>query len=101
MTVNKIISAEASDIKSVWLVCKECGTVQGYTPSKWNGGLPYECPNCPAARNWHDSEAKDYIKSLLDSLKDLAKLNTLPFEIRLQLECSDNETAPSKSSNSK
>jgi hypothetical protein len=84
MTLERILTAEAQDVKAVVLVCKACGTIQGYDPIKWNGSLAYGCPNCPGARQWKEGPAYPSVESLLTSLRKIGETETLPFEIRLQ-----------------
>ena len=86
MTLERTATAEAQDVKAVWLVCKECGTVQGYNPATWKGSLIRCCGNCPSARQWHESVGRQQVEALLTALQELSKQTDLPFEIRLQFD---------------
>jgi len=85
MTLERMLTAEARDVKAVLLVCK-CGSIQGYDPATWNGSIAYGCPNCPGARQWPAEVARKHVESLLTALRDLAQAEELPFEIRLQFD---------------
>jgi len=87
MTLEKVFTAEAKDIRSVQLVCKSCGSLQGYKPLTWKGSLIYSCSNCSSANKWPESSNRRQVESLIASLQKLSEdSDDLPFEIRLQFE---------------
>lgn len=87
MTIEKRITAEVGDVRSVIIVCKECGFSQGFSPKKWNGSLPYSCPNCPDSRKWPETGARQLVETLGSTLGKLADMEKgSPFKIQLQFD---------------
>lgn len=85
--MERTLTAEVQDIKAILLVCKNCGSIQGYNPATWNGALTYGCPNCPKARGWSNETVRPNVEALITSLREIAKvIEDLPFEIRLKFD---------------
>ena len=92
MTVEKKLSVQLTDIKSVAFVCKECGAAQSFNPATWHPEvIPHQCPNCSGARNWGASGERRllveiFAKSLTQVIEATKTSDKLPFDLILSFD---------------
>jgi DNA replicative helicase MCM subunit Mcm2 (Cdc46/Mcm family) len=91
MTIDKRFSGTLDDISEVVLRCKRCGARMGYDPKNWKT-VPFKCENCPepVGMMLANSLEYQYIERLKAALqKAIEAADALPFEIRLEFICEE------------
>ncbi len=92
MTTETRISFNPNDVRSIRLVCKNCGQETG-----WNrpGGkaLPTRCPWCETAWQMADKRAMDWLNNFLHLTAETEVLfGQSAIELKLELSLSRKET---------
>ena len=87
MTAVTHYIAQLTDIVTIRLECRECGTVMAYRPEKRTGDkIPSSCTNCHATWFLEGSSDKINFEELATVLRTLVGLKNCPMQFSFEFQ---------------